>query len=244
MILKFLQWNVLYKENIDKIASLINKVKPDIVNLQELSKELPYNNGIDTAKYIADKLNFEYIFHEAMYFSKENIAGNGIFSKFPMTKTFHSYTMVPRVAAGIVGRYGSVYVESKIDVKGKRITVGTDHLLYVSRFRITREKIAEANAFIDIIKKKRNNYIVSGDFNASPNTALIRKISQKLNFVGPDYLQKTAFSRPTIDPAGWKMGFDWRLDYVFATPDVKVKSAKIIKTSYSDHLPILVEFEM
>ena len=36
----------------------------------------------------------------------------------------------------------------------------------------------------------------------------------------------------------------WRLDYVFASKDIRVIRSKIIKTKFSDHLPILVEFEM
>ncbi len=244
MILKFLQWNVLYKEKIDRIAAQITKINPDIITLQELSKGLSYNGEIDTVQYIADKLDCKFTFHKDRRFSNNGVVGNGIFSRFPLVKSSYFYTMVPRKVAGGGGKSGSVYIESEIDVKGRNLAVATDHLFYVSRFRITPDKIAETESFVDIIKKRKKNYIVSGDFNATPDTNTIKQISRYVNCVGPGFAQKTAFSKPIIDQSGWKAGFDWRLDYVFATPDLKVKSAKIIKTPYSDHMPILVEFEV
>ena len=44
------------------------------------------------------------------------------------------------------------------------------------------------------------------------------------------------------------MGFEekelrWRLDYVFASKNIKVLSSQIIPTEWSDHLPVLVECE-
>jgi endonuclease/exonuclease/phosphatase (EEP) superfamily protein YafD len=39
-------------------------------------------------------------------------------------------------------------------------------------------------------------------------------------------------------------GLNWLLDYVFAAADIKIVSSEIISTEYSDHLPILVTFEI
>ena len=36
----------------------------------------------------------------------------------------------------------------------------------------------------------------------------------------------------------------WKLDYIFTSRDIKVKERKLVDTKYSDHLPILIAFEL
>ena len=36
---------------------------------------------------------------------------------------------------------------------------------------------------------------------------------------------------------------DYKLDYVFTSDDITVKDIRVIKTEYSDHLPILCEID-
>ena len=60
MILRFLHWNILFKEKIDNILSFINYLSPDTICLNELSNGLKFNNKIDTAVYLAQKLHFDH----------------------------------------------------------------------------------------------------------------------------------------------------------------------------------------
>jgi len=68
-------------------------------------------------------------------------------------------------------------------------------------------------------------------------------LSKHLLHVGPDFKQNTWPTKP-FDYHGFKENdLSWRLDYIFATKDVRVKKVEIINTQYSDHLPILLEVE-
>lgn len=62
MKLKILQWNVLYKEDPNKIANEIKKIGADIVCGQELIQHLSKKPQIDTAKEIANKISYQYIY--------------------------------------------------------------------------------------------------------------------------------------------------------------------------------------
>ena len=86
--------------------------------------------------------------------------------------------------------------------------------------------------------------IFTGDLNITPNTESIKLIEKHLKNCGPNYNESTWTTKP-FDFMGFKeTKLKWRVDYVFASKDVKVLNSKIIKTKYSDHLPILVEIEV
>lgn len=246
MIVKFLHWNILFKEKIENISSLLLEINPDVFCLNELSSGLGFNNNIDTAAFIAQKLGFNYYAKEYMDWKGDGsqLVTSGIFSRFVITKKQSIYTKKISFDKSTGIKKGSVYVAVVLEIKNRQLTVATDHMTYVSGQKESVDKMREADDLIKIIEYKKENFIFSGDLNVSPNSYTIKQISKYLSSCGPSYKEKSAFTKEIVDYAGWKTGFDWRLDYVFATPDVKVKSAKIIKTSYSDHLPILVEFEI
>lgn len=83
-----------------------------------------------------------------------------------------------------------------------------------------------------------------GDFNSAPDSSTIKKIETRLKAIGPDYSELTFTTKPFQHEAFRVDGLEWRLDYIFATSDIKVLSSKIIETDYSDHLPILAEIEV
>ena len=82
-----------------------------------------------------------------------------------------------------------------------------------------------------------------GDFNATPESETIRKMSEVLVDTDPT-------SAPTwsVYPAGCLVcnpqAIDTRLDYIFTTPDIKTSSFKVEQSKGSDHLPISVIAEI
>jgi len=123
--------------------------------------------------------------------------------------------------------------------------VGTTHLSYIHAFGMSEEKKVEVDKLIDILKTKSNNYIFTADLNSQPDSYTVEEISKYLKNAGPDYSQNSWATKPFNDGQGFiETGLNWRLDYVFHTNDLKVISSNIIPTSFSDHLPLLVEFDI
>lgn len=247
MTIRLLQWNIWFKEKIENIVKEIQKHDPDIVCLQELTEECIFNENLDTSKYVADKLGFNYFFKVAQTWKTGNkkAQGNGIFTKFPITKTFYNYIAKPDKYLNKPSSEKRIYSEITIDAGKKQLTVGTTHLSYEIRFIQTDKKKEEADNLINIIKNKKKKYILTGDFNSGPVSYTIDKIQDYLINAGPDVSEQTWTTKTHKDVSGWTVNdLEWRLDYVFVTNDITIKSAKIIKTNYSDHLPILVELEI
>src|SRR5207244_425566 len=106
-------------------------------------------------------------------------------------------------------------------------------------FQITEQKKKEVDNLIEGIKNKKQNYIMMGDLNSLPDSYTISELEKYFVHCGPDYKQNTWTTKP-FNYQGFKEDkLRWRVDYVFATKDVKVISSEIIQTNYSDHLPIL-----
>lgn len=113
---------------------------------------------------------------------------------------------------------------------------------YTHRFEPTPEKRIETDKLVEILKSKNERFLFTGDLNALPGSYTVSEVEKHLKNAGPDFDAKTWTTKPFSYNGFEASTLDWRLDYVFATPDVQIKAAKVLETPYSDHLPILVEF--
>jgi len=241
---KILQWNILYKEKIENIVKLLKEINPDVFCLQELSINSKFNPTIpNTPLYVAQQLGVNYYFERA--FTKSDTSemeafGNGVFSKYPIVRKNSFFTQKPAPVQKSYSDEGRVYVETDIQIDKSVLTVATVHLSYVHRFMISEQKKEEVDNLIEGIKNKKENYIITGDLNATAESYAISKLSKYFIHCGPDFKDPT-WTTKLFEYQGFREDkLRWRLDYVFATKDVKVISSEIIKTDYSDHLPILV----
>jgi len=244
--MKILQWNIWYQEDVKNILELLKKVDADIVCLQELTVNHRRHN-IDTAKYIADGLKYNFFYKEAQIdISSDRIRsyGNGIFSRYTIINSNFKFIRdlrAPETGMIDYSREGRVYIESLIDTGDRKLAVATTHMSYTDRFAQTPDKTIETDKLIAILKEKRDNYVLTGDFNSVPGSYTINEIEKRLKNAGPDMNEKTWTTKPFSYKGFAVNTLDWRLDYCFVTPDIKIKSAEIIKTDFSDHLPILLE---
>lgn len=247
MTLKILQWNILRKEDPDHIVQFIKQTNPDIVVAQELIENT--EKKIDTAKYISNKLGFNYFFKEADTWSpaknNKTSQGNVIFSRFPITESKFSQLTKPYHNPPDANYEGRVYVEITTKINNKLLSIGTTHLAFSPKFVITKKREKEVDNLIDVIKSKKSAFIFSGDLNSPPNSYTIKQIQKYLAHAGPDYSQPTWTTKPFDYHGQFKEDkLCWRLDYIFTTKDIKIIKSQIIKTDYSDHLPILLTLNL
>jgi endonuclease/exonuclease/phosphatase family metal-dependent hydrolase len=136
------------------------------------------------------------------------------------------------------------YVEVTLDVNGTEVTVATTHMSYTNAFTYTPRKAQEVKRLVDILRTKKTNFVFTGDLNAAPDSPTIDAIGSLLKNVGPAFDQKTWTTKPFSYDGFEETELNWRLDYIFATPDVRAISAKVLHTEYSDHLPVFAEVEL
>ena len=247
--MKLLQWNVWYQEDIDNILKTIRTVEPDILCLQELTTNFGPQKRRHMAEYLAQKLGMHSIFKAARETVDARGAhgfGNAILSRFAIVRTKSRFIRRPNARDKAADDLAEprVYLEATIDIGGERFTVGTTHMSYTPAFRQTAAKRAETDKLLSILQRKNRRFVIGGDFNSLPRSYTIKAVGKHLRNAGPPYKEATWTTKPFSYGGFVANTRDWRIDYCFATPDIRVTAAKVVETPYSDHLPLLVEFDL
>lgn len=241
--LSILQWNIWYLEDIKNVAQFLNKNKADVICLQELTINFDKQHNIHTPNFIAEKLGYHVFFQEITFDDKEIKLANAVFSKYPIIDT-RTVWINEAQGSGNYDDENRAYVEATLDIDGEELTIGTVHMSYTHKFEPSERKIAETKKLVEAVRSKTDRFILTGDFNAVPESQVISHIEQVLTNCGPEYTENTWTTKPFSYNGFEADTLDWRLDHVFATHDIKVAKAQVLSTKYSDHLPLLVEIEL
>lgn len=248
--LKVLHWNAHYGigyydgvYNIDRIATWIAGVNPDVVSLNEVEKYVSgHGNEDQPARYAAmlsAKTGQTWYYHFAQRYGNwsSNGGGNLILSRFPIGATAN-LDMVCDRSAGL----------ATITVNGRNINVVSTHLdSQSSSCRVS--EIADILSWLRTFSSPR---IFAGDFNASPGNSILAPIWAEYidgwvaaDAIGAavDYLGNTRYGAT----------HDYRIDYILFARDssaLAVKSATVYDARdangvrMSDHKPLMVTFEV
>jgi len=235
-----LQWNIWYKEDPQNIISELKKIDADVICLQEVTIGNSLHDAINVVELLRKATGFHF-YHQEMKNSGDGTQANVILSRYPIVNSRYVWINEPAGSGGYDDEY-RCYIEAELDVDGKTLSVGTTHMSYTHKFEETDRKLKESAKLIEELRGKEH-FVFTGDLNVKPQSKTISYISDLLVHAGPDTKEPTWTTKP-FEHNGFKVNtLDRRLDYVFTTKDIEVKSAIVIETEYSDHLPILVEIE-
>lgn len=238
-----MQWNILYSEAIENIAEFLKTHLADVVCLQEMTINYDKQKFIHTPHYIAAQLGYHVYFQEITFMHKSMKLANAIFSKYPLSNT-QTVWINKEQGSDTFDDENRAYIQADIDIGGKKITVGTVHMSYTHEFKPTKRKLAEASKLTKAIESTKTAFILTGDFNATPESEVINRIERQLKNCGPEYTEKTWTTKPFTYGGVNATTLDWRLDYIFASKDLKVDTTKVLQTEYSDHLPVYTNFSI
>lgn len=209
--------------DLDAIAAVITREKPDIVMLQEVD----VNTGrskINEASLLAEKTKMNFYFAKAIDHDGGDY-GVAILSKFPLSGgTTHKLPTL----AGTNGE-PRVMATANTTVNGKKITIACTHL---DAQRSDTNRVLQINAVMDILRKEQNPVILAGDLNATPGSAVINTLDK---FFKRSCLQNCAFTIPQDNPRS-------EIDFITIRPAAAftIQSHRVIDEKYaSDHLPVI-----
>ncbi|MDE5540130.1 MAG: endonuclease/exonuclease/phosphatase family protein, partial [Bacilli bacterium] len=231
-----LQWNIWFKENIDNIINELKRIDADIVCIQELSTSINDNSNIEKLKKIYPYVHYG----KADTFLDGRNQYNAILSKYPFLNCHNFFVQEPSLEKSDYSKEGRIYIEVELEINNQELIIGTTHLSYTHKFEETSLKDAEVNKLISYINKTKN-YIFAGDLNTTKTSKYIKEIEKYL--INHD-TQNTWTTKPFSYQGFNENKLNWKLDYIFSTPDIKVINTQVIKTNYSDHLPIILYFEL
>ena len=211
--------------DIDGIAAAIKSENPDIVALQEIDVNNTRSGYQDEADILAEKLGYSsYYFARAIDFAG-GYYGIAILSRYKLSET-QTYKLPTDSATGGEPR---VVAMASLTLPGhKKIHFACTHL-DAQREHVNR--ILQIEEIMNITAASKNSLIIAGDFNAAPETEVIKKLDK--NFI-------RTCSTCEITIPGSKRAIDfiaYRRDANF-----KVISHKVLSNiKASDHYPVVAE---
>jgi len=239
----------------EKMLNLVAEQKPDVVCFQEFytRKNGPYDT-IDSLKQL---LNVKYYYFVPSMKSERESIGMAIFSRYPIKN---------QGRIEFRGAYGNESIFVDVIVNNKTIRVYNVHLQsisfekedYVYLEKVTKEmdpKMGSSKRIMRMLKgafKKRSKqvdvmkahmhscetpYVVAGDFNDTPASYAVTKMTESLNNA---FIKKGQGLGKTYN--GKFPNF--QIDYVATTKDIDVMNYQIIEAKLSDHFPVRSDLKL
>jgi endonuclease/exonuclease/phosphatase family metal-dependent hydrolase len=238
MPIKILQWNVWFKEDIDRVVDVLKELNADIICLQELTQGYHEQSKDNTWEHIQDELGY-YGVHQTIPVITESekwMQANAIFSRYPIIDHREHWLHKPKDLNDINDQFRG-YLEADIDVGGKLLVVGTSHMSFRD---YDGDEDLELATFLNATKQRNQRYIFTADLNATPDSERVARLSERFIHAGPSFSENTWTTKEHMTHLFEASTLDWRYDYVFTTDDIEVVKAQIIDTDISDHLPVLI----
>jgi endonuclease/exonuclease/phosphatase family metal-dependent hydrolase len=246
--LRVLHWNIHRgwgtdgKYSLDRIATWIAKLNPQLVSLNEVERFTSYANEDQTATLVAmlkARMGGQWYSYYRTGPGTTNGHGNAIISRFPITSTSYCQLSATRVAANVA-----------VAVNGRLLNFYSTHL--DSSSTTSTYRLAEIRKFLPCLAGDSEQKLIAGDFNAKVATTEIGLMTPLHTDVWLKAAAgKTAFSYPGNTSFGATRNA--RIDYMFLSKgatSVTIKWAEVFDTRDakgvmpSDHKPLVAEFEV
>ncbi len=227
MQLKILSWNIWYDCKFQETIKFLKTSNADIIGLQEVvSNDLTR----DVIGYLK-KFGYDHVFSPALKLEDDRTVGNAIFSKYKIIKN-EVYNLSEEKSRNAV--------KVEVNINRKVLNIFNTHLLHTHQ-KFSAIQDTQVDSLIKVLPS--DHLVLMGDFNAIPDSSVIRKMRDVL--VDTDPSSKPTWSIypegcPTCNP----QALDTRLDYIFTSKDMKTHSFNVEQANGSDHLPISVFFEI
>ena len=219
------------KLDLARIAEVIRRERPDLVALQEVDRGVERTGRIDQIKELARLTKMDYAFAHNLNFQGGQY-GVAVLSRLPILSIDHRRYGHLREAE----RRGFLRVE--VEHKGQRINFVTTHLDY----QHADNRLYEAEQLLAALPAQQESpLIVAGDFNDEPSGTTYQLLLR--HFADAWTASGGAAGDGLTYPADKSRK---RIDYIFhgKVGGIVSKSARVVQTLASDHLPLVVELEI
>jgi endonuclease/exonuclease/phosphatase family metal-dependent hydrolase len=246
--IRVLQWNLHHgvgtdgRYDIDRIATWMASMTPDIVFLNEVEKYTGWGNENQPERYRAlleAKTGKRWYSHFAQEYGSWSSNGKGseILSTFPLDSTDMTTLSYTRVIAA-----------ATVTVNGRILTLMETHLDPDSQaYRLT-----QAKQVITWALARPENRIIAGDFNAWPDQSSIAEMRKTYL---DSWEQATAIGKAFTFAGNNPIGAtkNGRIDYIFysrGASNLKLIESRVVDTRNasgvmpSDHRPVVSTFEV
>jgi len=262
--MKLLSYNIWIKiNNSKKVGEFIKKHDFDIVLLQENLRNLEdkvfdkYKTDSVIKSIIANKYPYSF-FAPLLCMSKiksndeVRLDFNGyveqwnqILSKYPISSAtneffYWNYELKFDWSDFEKNDHFRSILVSEVKIWDKKIQIINIHWTY-SKDKLDSERwFLQCEKILEITRRNNLPTIIAGDFNLFPSTKAINVLSKKFKNLIWEY--NITSTRP--DFKDYLDEGNNVVDYIFVDEKIKVNSFQVLNTDISDHLPLILDFDI
>lgn len=220
--------------DIERLAKVINKARPDVVALQEVDVGVKRSGRVHQAQRLAELTGMAVRYGPTQHY-EGGLFGNAVLTRheildvqihpLPYTESTAQKTTYPRGAIAVTVRIPS----------GQPLRFISTHFQH----NVPEDRVAEAKAINRLFASDDDSTptILAGDMNATPQSKPIKTLLEEWSVA---IEESPAPSAPATAPRS-------RIDYIFFRPsnNIRLISTKVIEEPVaSDHLPVFAELEL
>lgn len=215
--------------DLDRIAATVSGAGAEVVGLQEVDRHFgERSNFVDQATYLADTLGMMVVFGANLDFdpldpgSPRRQYGNAILSSYPITSW--SNALLPLLP----GTEQRGLLMATLDVDGTPLNAYSTHLQHDSQ----DARLAQVAAISDHLATSNASVLLLGDLNATPDAPEIETMVDELTDSWVEAGVGDGYTYSTTNPSV-------RIDYVLTSSDIATRTAAVVTSDSSDHLPVV-----
>ncbi len=217
--------------NLQRVADVIKTEGVDVVGLQEVDRHWGERSDfVDQAAWLADELDMHVVYGANLDLDPAQAGeprrqyGTAILSERPIREWDN--TFLPKYE----GHEQRGLLRARINVRGVWVTVYNTHLQHND----ANERLEQVAAIEELMGEPDESVVLLGDLNAVPSSPEIRELVDDLVDTWEAAGVGDGHTYPAEDPNA-------RIDYVLTSGDVITRSAAVVSTDASDHLPAKAE---
>lgn len=252
-------FNIAIKmDNTREIIDFLKSKNLDIITLQESMRALDedvykmFRSGQDIYKAFKPELLYQFfgpVFVGDVAYNGSEIAldfgglaeqGNQIISRYKIEKAankfyYNDYGHWFDVSNFRENDWARSVSEVVVDINGKKVQIFNLHGLINDEKMGNERTVKQCQFVIDEALKRNLPTIIVGDFNLCPESESIKLMNKYFRNLSTEFGVKTTRG-PEKEPMV--------IDYIFVNEAVKVNGFEVIETDISDHLPLILDFEI
>ncbi len=227
--LRIATWNVhSCLRGLSEVAALIASLDLDLIALQEVDRAIARSGHVDQAAELARRAGFAYFHHFKAVSWGSGDYGLALLSKHPLSGLRAG--LLP--SADLEQR---IHASAVVQLPEGELEMHVAHLSHLpTRARL---RLDQAQVLVNRIGGRPRPALLAGDFNDGPRSQAHQLLAR--SFV--DVFDKVGTGAAGTLPFG---PFTFRLDYLYATADLALDSAKVVPTNASDHHLLLAQLRL
>lgn len=135
-------------------------------------------------------------------------------------------------------------VPYEISIKGRNFLVINVHGVSKPGHKLdTSLRLRQSQTILKLAEKFKGPKIIGGDFNLLPRTKSVKMIEKAgyLNLITQFGIKTT---RNSLSWSKFPNKKQYFADYVFTSPEIKIANFEVPQVKVSDHLPLILDFEV